>query len=127
MKSEDFFPMPAGALLVLTLELPDFEGIDPRSKKPRMMPCILSWNQVLQLQPFARQKLKGQIQRVFLSALLASASSCSTMTTSAKSTSSIAADTLASYRETLRVKRVSRQNSAKRAKANVHIQKSAST
>lgn len=70
---------------------------------------IPSWNEILKLEHWGRDKLKKEIQESFLSALQRSASDCSTRTISAKSTMSIAADTLVSYQATQRAKRASRR------------------
>lgn len=64
-----------------------------------------SWNQILGLEHWARYQLKDRIQVAFSSALRASAKDFWMRTTSARSTMWIAADTLDSYRETLRAKR----------------------
>jgi hypothetical protein len=66
-----------------------------------------SWNAVCALGHWQRAKLKEGIQLAFLSALQATAADCSTKTTSAKNTLSIAADILVCYRETTRAKRAS--------------------
>jgi len=65
------------------------------------------------MEHWGRAKLKEQIQQDFLSALRASASDSLTKTTSAKNIMLIAADTLDSYRVTLRAKRKSRRVSAR--------------
>lgn len=85
---------------ILTLRIPGYEAKDPRTKKIRLMPCVLSWNNVLQLEHHARSSLKLKIQRAFLSALRASASASSTPTTCAKSTYATLAATLELYLET---------------------------
>ncbi len=82
-----------------------------------MMPCVLSWNNVLQLEHHARQGLKLKIQNAFLSALRASVADSSTMTTSVRNTLSTAADTLASYQETVRAKRALKSANARLEKA----------
>lgn len=96
---------PPRASLLLTLRVPNYEGKDPRTKKLRMLPCVLSWNNVLQLEHNARQGLKKKIQNAFLSALRAAAADSSMKTTSAKSTWSTAVDTLVSYQATVLAKR----------------------
>lgn len=103
--------------LIFSLKVPGYPAKDPRTKKPRQMPCVLSWNNVLQLEHHARSGLKLKIQNAFLSALRASENACSTTTTSAKSTLSIAADTLASFQATALAKRKLKAASAKLAKA----------
>jgi hypothetical protein len=67
-----------------------------------------SWNRVLGLGHWQRSRLKKEIAADFLSALRASAADSSTRTTSAKNTSLIAADTLASYQRTAQALRESR-------------------
>jgi hypothetical protein len=57
-----------------------------------------SWNALLGLGHWQRAKLKNQIQESFLSALRAAAADCLTRTTSQRSSMSIAAATLDSYR-----------------------------
>lgn len=81
------------------------------------MPCVLSWNQVLQLEHHARSGLKLKIQNAFLSALRACAADSLTRTISARNTSSTAADTLASYQATALAKRKLRQRNARLEKA----------
>ncbi len=108
---------PASHCLLLTLEVPDYPAKDPRSKLMRQMPCVLSWNNVLQLQHNARSGLKLKIQNAFLSALRASESASSTKTTSVKSMWSIAVDTLVSYQKTALQKRKLRSANAKLKKA----------
>ena len=68
-----------------------------------------SWNEILGMEHWARDKFKKQIQADFLSALRRTASAYSTKTTSAKSTMSIAADTLVSYQATQQEKRALRR------------------
>lgn len=68
-----------------------------------------SWNDILGMEHWAREKFKKEIQDSFLSALRRSASDCSTTTTAVKSTMSIAADTLASYQATRLAERKLRQ------------------
>lgn len=64
-----------------------------------------SWNEILGMQHWSRVRFKTDLQLEFLSALRASASDSLTKTTSAKSTTLIAADMLGSYMETIRQKR----------------------
>lgn len=66
---------------------------------------IPSWNAILGLGHWQRARLKKAIQDDFLSALRASADDCSTRTTSARSTLSIAAATLDSYQRTMQERR----------------------
>lgn len=69
-----------------------------------------SWNEILGMEHWARDKFKCQLQDAFLSALRVCARDCSTKTTSAKNIMSIAADTLDSYREMVRARRKSRRD-----------------
>jgi len=78
-----------------------------------VMHQIPSWNAVLAMEHWGRQRLKKGIQFAFLSALRVSASDCSTKTTSAKNTLSIAAATLESYQLMLRRKRESKRANSK--------------
>lgn len=78
-----------------------------------MLPCVISWNNILQLQHHARSGLKLKIQNAFLSALRASAADSSTRTISARNMLSIAADTLASYQATALEKRKLRSANAR--------------
>lgn len=107
--------MPANPSLtsILTLRIPGYQAKDPRTKEVREMPCVLSWNNVLQLEQYARSGLKDKIQIAFLSALRASAVASSTPTTSASSMLSTAADTLACYRATALQRRKLRASNAK--------------
>lgn len=109
---------PPGACLQLTLRIPNFLVTDPSTGKKRLMPCVVSWNQVLGLEHWGRAKLKKQIQDAFLSALRAAAESSSMKTTSAKSSLSTAVATLACYQEMVRVKRKLRYAKKKLEKAN---------
>src|SRR5690349_16140771 len=68
-----------------------------------------SWNDVLGMDHWARDRLKKGIQERFLSALQRSACDFSTKTTCARNTMSIAADTLASFQATQRAKRALRR------------------
>lgn len=119
MFSEDSSQTPAGASLLLTLRVPSFKSQKGArgEKKETLLPIVPSWNDVLQLQPWARQKRKGEILDAFLCALRASAADSSTRTTSARSTLSIAADMLDSYRATALAKRKLRSANARRSKA----------
>ena len=66
---------------------------------------LSSWNQILAMEHWARYKHKQELAKVFLSALRATAGGSSTLTTSARSTLSIYADTLESYLTTALNKR----------------------
>jgi hypothetical protein len=68
-----------------------------------------SWNEVLAMSHWKRHKFKGQLQESFLSALRISACDSLTMTIAARNSMSIAADTLACYRQMLRTKRESKR------------------
>ena len=99
MNSAATSPTPAGALLRLTLAIPNY--LSPERKgKPKLLACVPSWNELLGMAHWARAKRKTGIQDAFLSALRASAADSSTKTTSARNTLSIAAGTLASYQQT---------------------------
>ena len=76
-----------------------------------------SWNTLLAMGHWQRAKFKTELQREFLSALQACGSDSSTQTTFARSTTSIAAATLASYLETTRAKSLSKRRNAKQQKA----------
>lgn len=80
-------------------------GKDPPSISFRVPGRLPSWNQILGLEHWARYQLKERIQVAFASALRASAKDFSMRTTSARNIMWTAADTLDSYRETLRAKR----------------------
>jgi hypothetical protein len=80
---------------------------------------VESWNVVMRMHPGQLHKHTQTAQRAMLSALRASASGCSMMTTCAKSRLSIACDTLDSYLMTGRAKRAS-----SRAKCNARRGKS---
>jgi hypothetical protein len=69
---------------------------------------VPSWNAILAFGHWQRAKLKKAIQDDFLSALRASADDSLMRTTSARSTMSIAADTLDSYLKTIQERRTSR-------------------
>jgi len=71
-----------------------------------------SWNQILGMEHWARYQFKDQLQLAFLYALQVAARDYSMRITSVKSTMSIAAATLVSYREMARAKRAS--NSGKK-------------
>lgn len=111
--SENYSQEPQNLSLRLMLQIPGYQGKDPRTKRVREMPCVLSWNNVLQLEHHARQGLKLKIQNAFLSALRASATDSLTRTTSARNTLSIAADTLASYQATAREQRALKARNAR--------------
>ncbi len=74
---------------------------------------VPSWNAILGLGHWQRARLKKAIQDDFLSALRASAADCSTRTTCARSTLSIAAATLDSYQRTMQERRKSRSRKSK--------------
>ena len=71
-----------------------------------------SWNAILGMSRWQRLRLKHMIQAEFLSALRASAADSLTRTTSARSTMSIAADTLAAFLATRRRKQQSKRRNA---------------
>lgn len=71
-----------------------------------------SWNDILAMEHWARDKYKTSLHQAFSSALRATAQDSSTKTTYAKSTLLIAADTLDSYVRMIRERRKLR--SAKR-------------
>lgn len=79
-----------------------------------------SWNAILGLGHWQRARLKKAIQDDFLSALRASVADCSTRTTSARSTLSIAAATLDSYQRTMQERRrlKSRKSASARKRKN---------
>lgn len=118
MKSDGSFQTLAGHSLrpILVLRIPNFQAVDPKSRKVRWLPCVLSWNQLLNAEYFERDKLKQKIQDVFLSALRASVDDSSMKTILAPKQLLIAADTLASYRETVRAKRKLKSRNARLAK-----------
>lgn len=72
-----------------------------------------SWNEILGMEHWARDKFKSQLQDDFLSSLHRCAADCSTKTTSAKSIMLTAAATLDSYRVMVRERRKSRRNKKK--------------
>lgn len=88
---------------------------------PGRMP---SWNAILGMNHWQRAKFKTDLQKGFLCALQQSGRDSSTPTTSARNTMSIAAATLASYLETIRQKRLSKQRSARLEKASKSTSKS---
>ena len=94
---------------VQSVDIPPIPTIVCHNKLPSLSLTLKhpvpSWNAILGLQHFSRAKLKKAIQDDFLSALRASAADCSTRTTSAKSTLSIAAATLDSYQRTMQERR----------------------
>lgn len=116
MISEQSSPTP---VLIFSLVIPDFLSNKGRrgEKKETLVPCVQSWNDMLSLQQWARQKRKKEVQGAFLSALRASASDSSTRTISVRNMLSIAADTLVSYQETVLEKRKLRLANAKLKKA----------
>jgi len=76
-----------------------------------------SWNEILGMQHWARDKFKCQLQDNFAYALRASANDSSIKTTSARSTMLTAAATLDSYRETVRERRRLRHSKKKQSLA----------
>lgn len=100
---------------IFTLVIPSFKSTKSARgvKQESLLPCVPSWNDMLQLEPWGRQQRKKQIQDAFLSALRAYDAASSTKTTSAKSMWSIAADTLELFQTTALVKRASKLASAK--------------
>lgn len=112
-------PTPVAPRLLLTLVIPNYSSTRSArgEKKPTLLSVIPSWNDVLQLEPWARRKRKQEIQQAFLSALLRSADALSTRTTFAKNSFSIAADTLVSSLEIRRQKSELRRANAKLLKA----------
>lgn len=105
--------------LLLTLVIPNYSSTRSArgEKKQTLLSVIPSWNDVLQLEPWARRKRKQEIQQAFLSALLKSAGALSTRTTFAKNSFSIAAATLVSSLEIRRQKSELRRANAKLQKA----------
>lgn len=104
-------PTPAGASLRLTLAIPSFLSKSKEGEK--LLPCVPSWNEVLAMEHWARDKRKKEIQAAFLCALRACAGDSSMRTTSAKNTWSIAADTLACYQTTVQEQRKLRSANAR--------------
>jgi hypothetical protein len=109
------FQEQASPVLLLTLEVPNFlskskvKGVTVE----KLLPIVPSWNAILGMEHWGRDKFKKEIQHAFLSALRASAADSSTKTTSAKNTLSIAADTLEFYMKTAQERRTSKQRSAR--------------
>jgi len=64
-----------------------------------------SWNELLGMEHWSRHQLKKALQETFLSGLRQSGGSCSMTIIFAKSSMSIAADTLQSFMETARLRR----------------------
>jgi hypothetical protein len=107
--------------LKLTLIVPSFlssQKNDRGEKQDTLLPIIPSWNDVLSMEHWGRDKRKREIANAILSALRASGTDSSTKTTTAKSMQSIAADTLVSYLETVRVKRKLRSAKRRLAQGN---------
>lgn len=82
-----------------------------------------SWNELLNIEHWAREKIKKQIQADFLSALRRSASAYSTKTICAKNIMSTAADTLACYQVTQQQKRALKRAKKKYAALNTNASK----
>lgn len=110
-KNEDLFPAQTADIasperkLLLKLEIPG---------------RLPSWNELLGMEHWQRYKLKAELQKDFLSALRACDDGFSMKTTCAKSITSIAADTLASYLEMSREKRKLKLLKKKLEKANAN-------
>ncbi len=111
MKSESNSRFAQSNLFESTLTDPNTVTIEIPGRLP-------SWNEILGMEHWARDKFKKTLQASFLSALQRSASDFSTKTTSAKNTMSIAAATLVSYQATQLEKRKLR-----RAKKKLKAQK----
>ncbi len=88
--------------LLFSLVIPSYLSVKNARgvKKETMLSIIPSWNDMLAMQHWARDKRKKEIQQAILSALQADAVDCLTKTTSARNLASIASDTLACYLET---------------------------
>lgn len=95
--------------LLHSFEVPSFQSTitasGAKAKGITFLPIIPSWNQILGMQHWARDKRKKEIANAILSALRASGINSSTKITCAKSTLSIAADTLDCYLTTAQEKR----------------------
>ena len=99
MQQATFFePTPMTGDLILSLEIPG---------------RLPSWNEILGMEHWTRDKFKQRLQDAFEYALRQSASDCSTKTTSAKSIMWTAAATLGSYRAMVQQRRKLRRSSAK--------------
>lgn len=118
--SADYSLSPASPRLLLTLSIPSF--LSKSKDDEKLLPCVPSWNEVLGMEHWGRDKRKKEIQAAFLSALRACAAASLTRTTSAKNTWSIAADTLASYQAMVRDKRALKQRSARLEKKKLSAQ-----
>jgi hypothetical protein len=86
-----------------------------------------SWNAILAMEHWARDRYKTTLRENFLSALQLSARDCSTRTTYAKSTLSTAAATLASYDRMIRARRKLRSDKRRSEKASLSLSKSKSS
>lgn len=100
---------------MITIKIPSYPSVQ-KNGKIKMEPCVPSWNEILGLEHWGRQKKKLAIQRAFLSALQVSGNDLSTRTTSARNTLLTAADTLRLYETTVREKRALKLRNAKLAK-----------
>jgi hypothetical protein len=94
-------PMPVTGELILRLEIPG---------------RLPSWNEILGMEHWTRDKFKQKLQDAFEFALRQSANDCSIKTISAKSTMLTAAATLGSYREMVRQRRKLRQSNARQTR-----------
>ncbi len=96
-------------------------GTPPAPPEPELIVSLKipgrlpSWNDILGMEFWARDKFKSQLQDDFLSALQQCATDCSTKTTPAKNIILTACDTLACYRETVRQRRKSRRYKKKQS------------
>jgi len=115
--------------LIFSLRVPSFKSTKSARgvKKECVLPCVPSWNDMLQLEPWGREKRRKKIQDAFLSALRASAVDSLTKTICVKSTSWIAAVTLELFQTTALARRESKRASAKLEKKKLSALKSKST
>lgn len=113
--SDDSSPESPNPVLLLTLKIPSFISKSKVKGKlvEKSLPIVPSWNAVLGLEHWGRDKMKKEIQAAFLCALRACAADSLTRTTSARSTLSTAADTLACFLKTAREQRASKQRNAR--------------
>lgn len=86
-----------------------------------------SWNEILGMEHWARDKFKSQLQEDFLFALRQSAAGCLTKTICARSTLLTAAATLESYRETVRLRRKLRRDKKRQSRADASLFESKSS
>lgn len=82
-----------------------------------------TWNAVMRMRSYQQQAFKEATEQGFLFALQESSKSSMTMTTSARNSLSIAADTLDSFVTTTREKRRLKRASARRKKAKKNTSK----